>query len=147
MVPVKNALLCIVALLCLLPIFATATKYTRFEDLPKCGRKCLPESLENSLKKADCGTSLYCACTSASYSEHMADCLHKNDPCDKDPTRHDVLEYNQDYYCNATSEQPAQYTVKVDGVAKTLTVEDDGTVSSTSSIMVSEFWSFIKGVG
>ena len=136
----RQVLLCIFAVFAILFVSADATKYTRFEDLPKCGRKCLPESIEIALKKADCGTELSCACQSTQYREWLLDCLGKNKPCDKPPTSDDVLEYNQDYYCNATSEQRVRYTVKVAGADKTLTLQADDD-PATSHTMVSDLGS------
>jgi hypothetical protein len=126
----------IFAILTLLCLSALATEYTRFEDLPKCGQVCLRNSISYALVKADCGTSLACACKSGRYSDYMLSCLGEDKPCKEAPTYGDVCRYSSEYYCNATSDQRVRYIVEVAGAKKTLTLQVNE-VSSTSHETVS----------
>lgn len=130
----------ILALLCLSTL---ATEYTRFEDLPKCGQVCLRKSISYALEKADCGTSLACACRSGKYSDYIFYCLGEDKPCKEAPTYGDVLRYGAEYYCNATSDQRVRYTVEVGGAKKTLTLQALE-VSSASHDTVSG-WTMVVG--
>ncbi|KEF51988.1 uncharacterized protein A1O9_11978 [Exophiala aquamarina CBS 119918] len=127
----RHISLYILAMLTLFPLATLATEYTRFEDLPQCGQVCLQKSISYAFVKADCGTSLACACKSGKYSEYILWCLRNNKPCSEEPTLMDVLRYQAAYYCNVTSDQRVRYTVEVGGAKKTLTLEGNE-VQSTS---------------
>ncbi|KAK5050869.1 hypothetical protein LTR84_003428 [Exophiala bonariae] len=130
----RPILIGIFAIVSFLSFGVDATQYTRFEDLPKCGQKCLSDSIEHALKTADCGTSLYCACRSQQYSEWIYSCLGKNKPCDERAKLNDVLLYNIQYYCNETSDQRVRYTVKVAGAEKTLTMDGRDATSTSHAL-------------
>lgn len=135
----KQFSLSIFAILGLLCLSALGTEYTRFEDLPKCGQVCLRDSISYAMVKADCGTSLACACKSGKYSDYLLSCLGEHKPCKEAPTYGDVCRYGSEYYCNATSDQRVRYTVDVGGAKKTLTLQANE-VSSNSHATVSRPW-------
>lgn len=121
----------ILGILTMLSLSTLATEYTRFEDLPHCGQACLQKSISYALVKADCGTSLACACKSGKFSDYILSCLRNNKPCSEEPTFMDIIRYQAAYYCNSTSDQRVRYTIEVGGAKKTLTLQGNE-VQSTS---------------